>query len=144
MALVGAIWCGRLHFVWVELEPPALWLDPAAVMDAMLSVACCNSTSEISPKVVCSKPSMILGRFWVVGWFWAEGWGKASSPDRERCWLSLLGGIVKGFSGLEHDRRQILGFNSRRLFNPKHEGDETNEGASEGSGACGRKSKCKQ
>jgi hypothetical protein len=96
MALVGAIGAGRLHFVWVELEPPALWLDPAAVMDALLLVACCNSTSEISPKAVCSNPSMILGRFWVVGWFWVEGWGKASSPGRERCWLSLLVASSRG------------------------------------------------
>jgi hypothetical protein len=38
----------------------------------------------------------------------------------------------------------MLEFNNRRLLNPKHKGDEMNEDASEGSGACGGKSKCKQ
>jgi hypothetical protein len=40
-------------------------------------------------------------------------------------------------------RRELLGFSSRRLLNPKHGGDEMNEGVSEGSGARGGKSKYK-
>jgi hypothetical protein len=39
-------------------------------------------------------------------------------------------------------QRELLGFNSRRLLNPKHGGDEMNECVSEGSGARGEKSKC--
>jgi hypothetical protein len=39
-------------------------------------------------------------------------------------------------------QRELLGFNSRKLLNPKHGGDEMNECVSEGSGARGEKSKC--
>jgi hypothetical protein len=45
-----------------------VWLDHVAAMDALMLVACCNSTSSILAKVACSWPSAILGRFWVGGW----------------------------------------------------------------------------
>jgi hypothetical protein len=32
---------------------------------------CCNLTSGTSSKVVCSRPSAMVERFWVGGWFWA-------------------------------------------------------------------------
>jgi hypothetical protein len=56
------------------------WLDPTAAVDALLLVACGNSTSGMSPKAACSGPSAILERFWVGGWFGVEAWGKAPSP----------------------------------------------------------------
>jgi hypothetical protein len=31
----------------------------------------------------------------VGGWFWVEVWGQASSPDHNRHWLILQGGIVR-------------------------------------------------
>jgi hypothetical protein len=40
--------------VWLELAPLAFWLDPAAVVDALMWVACCNSTSSISVKTAWS------------------------------------------------------------------------------------------
>jgi hypothetical protein len=123
MASAGVIDVGAPLFVWVELEPLTFWLDLAAAVDILLLSVCRNSTSGISLNGACSKPLMILGRFWVAGWCWAEIWRKVSSPGRKRClvfWVASLG----SFLGLEHDARQMLEFNSRRLLNPKHEGGE--------------------
>jgi hypothetical protein len=44
----------------------------------------------------------------------------ASSPSIERCWLTLLGGIVSVVFKLETRGYQMLGFKSKCL-NPKHE-----------------------
>jgi hypothetical protein len=53
--------------------PPAFWLDHAAVVEALLLAGCCNLTSQMSPKAMCSRPSAIVERFLVGGWFWVEG-----------------------------------------------------------------------
>jgi hypothetical protein len=68
--------------VWVELAPPTFWLDPAAVVETLLLVGYCNSTSGMLPKAACSRPSVMVERFWVDGWFWVEVSGKASFPGR--------------------------------------------------------------
>jgi hypothetical protein len=81
--------------VWVELAPSAFWLDLAVVVETLLLVGYCNSTSGISLKAACSKPSIMVERFSVCGWFWAKAGGKASSLGYERHWLILLGGIIK-------------------------------------------------
>jgi hypothetical protein len=54
------------------------WLGPMAVVDALL-VACCNLTSVISLKDMCSRSSIIASRICVGGCY--EG---ASFPRRER------------------------------------------------------------
>jgi hypothetical protein len=48
------------------------WLDPAAMVDVLL-VGCWCSSSGISPKVACSRPSVIAGKILLGGWFWVEG-----------------------------------------------------------------------
>jgi hypothetical protein len=53
--------------VWVELAPLAFWLDPAVVVEMLLMAGCCYSTSVMSPKVACSRPSVVVERFWVGG-----------------------------------------------------------------------------
>jgi hypothetical protein len=55
---------GAPPLVWVELAPPAFWLDPAAVVEVLLLLArCCNSTSRMSPKATCSRPLAMVERF---------------------------------------------------------------------------------
>jgi hypothetical protein len=55
--------------VWVELAPLTFWLDPAAVVDALL-VGYWSSSSGILPKAACSRPSAIAIKILVGGWFW--------------------------------------------------------------------------
>jgi hypothetical protein len=66
--------------VWVESGPLTFWLDRVAVVNVLLLAACCNSTSKILPKAMCSRSSTITGRSRVV-----EGCEEASFPDHERC-----------------------------------------------------------
>jgi hypothetical protein len=77
----GGDWCRAPPLVWVELVPSVFWLDPAAVVD-MLLTRCCSWTPGISPKVGCSNPSMILERIYVGGWFWVEVLGRSLSGWR--------------------------------------------------------------
>jgi hypothetical protein len=115
--------------VQVKPVPPAFWLAPA--MDVLLLFACCNSTSGISSKAACSRPSVIADRLWVGGCFWVvEGCERASFPGRERHWLILLGGIVIVVFRLKHCERQMLGVKSESLY-PKHKNKKC-EGANIG------------
>jgi hypothetical protein len=77
----GGVWCGTPLLVWVELAPPAFWLNSAMVVDVLFT-RCCSRTSGMSPKVGCSKASAMVERIWVGGWFLVEVWGKSSSGWR--------------------------------------------------------------
>jgi hypothetical protein len=56
-----------------------------------------SCTSGMSPKIECSGSSVMVGRFWVDGW-WKDGLLEDSYGDPSsgcKCWLILLGGIVR-------------------------------------------------
>jgi hypothetical protein len=58
--------------------PLTFWLDPAVVVETLLGGGN-TSTSGMSSKVACSKPSVMVERICVGGWFWVEVWGMSSS-----------------------------------------------------------------
>jgi hypothetical protein len=105
---LGCDWCGAPPLVWVELVPPPLWLEPAAVVDMLTS---CSWNSGMLSKVGCSTSSAMVGRIeWVDG---EEGFGFG----RTFVVCLRLGGDVDWFilvassglsSGLEHGRCQML------------------------------------
>jgi hypothetical protein len=54
-------WCGAPPLIWVELAPLTFWLDPAIVVETLFTGRI-TSTSGISLKVGCSKPSVMVER----------------------------------------------------------------------------------
>jgi hypothetical protein len=108
--------------VWVEPAPPMFFLDPVGAVDALLLVACYNSTSLVSVKAICPRPSMIPGRFWMSGSFWVVVCGKASSLDRERRWLNLFGGIIMVVFELRIRWAPMLVLICPRKSSTEHEG----------------------
>jgi hypothetical protein len=67
----------------------------------------------------------MVGRFWVDGW-WRGGLLLVDSLGGHlswwKCWLILLGGIVKVVFELGTRWAPNVGVNSRGLFIPEHEG----------------------
>jgi hypothetical protein len=63
----GGDWGGTPPLVWVVLAPPAFWFDPTAVVEALLLTGWCSWTFEMSLKASCSRPLVMVVRFWVGG-----------------------------------------------------------------------------